>query len=617
MLRYLAFAWDYCNTSHIEAAKELSQRQRQRGSEWQTVFEGHGLVVFCPGADRQPRDVHSLGNSRGVVLGSLFRRHSACTCADAATADSPIPCVLQERDHSDISISRGRRLVDDFWGRYVAFVAGENSSSILKSPVGNLPCFYSRHRGVVILFSYAPDYLWLGRGNVSINWRYLRAYAASGNLCTEGTALSGVHELTGGECLQINRGSIESKYYWHPFSVANAHPMEDSMHAASVLRHEVQSCTNAWASRFPSILHRLSGGLDSSIILSCLTSAPSKSKVTCLTYFTGENHAAERRYARIAASATDCEHVERARDPSIDLGQRFPRLVASVNPTNHLHFLEGSDYEDCLARAVGASAIFDGVGGDYLYGGPKRMVAADYVQRHGIRPTLFRIASHVALRTNKSIWRVLGEAIRDARLVHDWYLPRELKDHFKLVSEDVARDVLQSPRVGHPWFQSMDLAPRGALLMAFSIAVPPPYYDLLRDAADTSAEPVSPLLSQPVVEACLRIPSYVHLDGGQDRGLARRAFASLIPREISQRQWKDRAQGFVDDLLARNVQFAREVLLDGMLVRERILDRKSVEAALALTPGAHAAHPFEVLVHLATETWIRQWTQGQHERVAA
>ena len=105
------------------------------------------------------------------------------------------------------------------------------------------------------------------------------------------------------------------------------------------------------------------------------------------------------------------------------------------------------------------------------------------------------------------------------------------------------------------------------------------YYDpFLREAAP---EPVNPLLSQPLVELCLSLPTWLLTRGGRGRALARRAFAHDIPREIATRQSKGGMEEHVALILQRNLDFARGLLLDGQLVRQGILDRGQVEAALA------------------------------------
>ena len=62
-------------------------------------------------------------------------------------------------------------------------------------------------------------------------------------------------------------------------------------------------------------------------------------------------------------------------------------------------------------------------------------------------------------------------------------------------------------------------------------------------------------------------------------------------------------------ILKSNLSFVRETLLEGLLVKEGLLDRRRVETALA---GEHAEVGTEakelVAVHLSTEAWLRNWS---------
>jgi asparagine synthase (glutamine-hydrolysing) len=87
--------------------------------------------------------------------------------------------------------------------------------------------------------------------------------------------------------------------------------------------------------------------------------------------------------------------------------------------------------------------------------------------------------------------------------------------------------------------------------------------------------------------------------------MARRAFADVLPAPILRRQWKDRPLLFVPAVISRNVDYLRETLLDGVLVKEGILDRKALELSLDRGPTRSAALGAEIISHLDLELWIR------------
>ena len=132
---------------------------------------------------------------------------------------------------------------------------------------------------------------------------------------------------------------------------------------------------------------------------------------------------------------------------------------------------------------------------------------------------------------------------------------------------------------------------------------------LFRDplATEPELDIVNPLVSQPILEACLRIPTYMHAAEGRDRAVARDAFGPDLPREIILRTWKGAADRHLQALLAHNIDFVRELLMDGALVRQRILDRDKLEECLSDRPTRRASHPTEVLGYVCTEAWLRHW----------
>jgi asparagine synthase (glutamine-hydrolysing) len=158
----------------------------------------------------------------------------------------------------------------------------------------------------------------------------------------------------------------------------------------------------------------------------------------------------------------------------------------------------------------------------------------------------------------------------------------------------------------HPWFSHLRYVPWDVIRRLGLLVSTPEFYNVI-DATQPEPELISPLYAQPAMELFLRIPIHVHAEGGRDRGLARRAFVREVPEPILQRQWKDRAPGFHSELLLRNLDLVRELFLDGVLIREGLLDSAAVEAALAAGPSKTEVLPVEIYRHLEVEIWARHW----------
>jgi len=91
---------------------------------------------------------------------------------------------------------------------------------------------------------------------------------------------------------------------------------------------------------------------------------------------------------------------------------------------------------------------------------------------------------------------------------------------------------------------------------------------------------VNPLLSQPLVEFCLSVPSWNWIAGGENRSIARRAFESSLPEVLLKRTSKGTPNSFAFEVVDRNRKRLRDHLLDGRLAQHGLLDLAAIEEVL-------------------------------------
>jgi asparagine synthase (glutamine-hydrolysing) len=258
-----------------------------------------------------------------------------------------------------------------------------------------------------------------------------------------------------------------------------------------------------------------------------------------------------------------------------------------------------------LSAEQGASATFTGEGGDSTLCAITYSYAVEHAFRHhGLARKTWLTAWQVASRRDRTVWKVLGKAI--GREIFGAGRADELRRRAtfnRLVSLEAKRAMDGRP-VGTTWLSTGGHLSQEIRLRLGALLFPPVFYDLSTSASAASPYIASPLCAQPVVEACLRIPAHLHFDGGRIRGLARRAFADVLPAPIVQRQWKDRPMLFFEDVVQANLHFIRERLLDGELAKRGILDRAQVELALAEVPSRGSAECGEILSQLDLELWV-------------
>lgn len=619
MFRYVALIWDCTDSSQNQLATQFALRIERRSTRWQSIFHRGGVRVLC--SDMRAGSMHcrSLGSS-GLVLGALFQRKD-----DLPDGSSSKEADLDLRARERVVATRGRCLLSDYWGNYVALVVDPKTDRtlVIKDPTGSLPCFHTTHGGVTVVFSCFADCQGLDLP-FTINWSYIEWRLAAGGLDVLRPAINEVSTVQRGECVEFDpRGMArvaKRNFYWNPLTFSDpAYCLEDSESARVALRAMVRHCVCTWASTFDHILVRLSGGLDSSIVLACLANAAARPQVTCYTHYDPRGNSDERRWARIAAASTQFEHIECSFDPKVVRLNSMTRLIPGVEPPSGIAYDERAAIERRLSASYGCDAVFSGEGGDSDFGSEAIGLAVeDYLRRHPLGPRVLQIAVDVAIRRDLSVWHVLARAVRRHLLGFRFseYKSEILKGS-RLVAPDIRSLPLTRHGYPHPWFEGVHEAPWITIFKLGTLTQTPEYYDPYLDPAETTPALVAPLYSQPLVELCLRIPVDVHFLGGRDRGLVRSAFARDMPTPILRRQWKDRAPGYLDELVRTNRGFFCEMLLDGILVKKGLLVRKALEEVLSGDLRKDTFELGELFNHLDVEIWLRSMDRDGRWRMAA
>ena len=105
----------------------------------------------------------------------------------------------------------------------------------------------------------------------SINWKYVAAALCQNRLQVQATGLNEVSQVLGGECVELREGRTSRQFYWNALDIADEAPLEDVAAATQLLRSQYPGlCARLGVRPYGSIVHLLSGGLDSSIVLGCL-----------------------------------------------------------------------------------------------------------------------------------------------------------------------------------------------------------------------------------------------------------------------------------------------------------------------------------------------------------
>lgn len=596
MQHYLALSRNRFRDFAAHEDPELRRSLNQLTDKWDIVLSSDTLTIYSMPTADPAMHAHVLPNGGGVIFGCLFRTDHPGRVADVCELDS-----------TRIVRSLGRELLENYWGSYVAILRSlDDRVLVIRDCSGRIPCYYVKFADHHIFFSDIRDMRFL-RLRFTINRRYLASYILRSALHTRETALTEVSEVLAGDGVLLSTTSVTHKSFWNPRRIAAGVVGDDYEMARSALVSTTEQVIGAWASRYRRILLNLSGGIDSSVVLGCLKHIGAAGRVVCVHRYIANTDDDERAYARSAAAMAGVGLVERPRacDPVTFVNglQAFP-AAPKPDYTKALRLLSLDELRE-LAHQLQCDSVWTGQGGDHVFLQARDpWPAADYLLTHRLPYRLHTIMYDTAVLSRCSLWSILAQAVR-----YLWRSQTAPPDLFEAGGSafltPTALQELSPTDSAEPWLaDSPPLPPGKQAQIGYFI-------DLLNrhEQLPAFAWPYEchPLISQPLVELSLRIPTYLLLKGGRQRAMAREAFADRVPSCILDREDKGSIRTQTRILLRGVGDLLRGELLQGALVSLRIVDPASLERIFVGGETYKAAHTPALLACLTAEMWARQW----------
>jgi asparagine synthase (glutamine-hydrolysing) len=601
---YVAFLHDAQMLNRDDSVRSLVDQFRHTHPLWKSVDGGKGLSIFHSPPPGRSAEAYELPGGNGAIFGTLFPK-------DLQISPRNWSFVIDEALAGEFVRTRGRHLVNHYWGAYIALLNDHGAAHyVLRDCSGKIPCYAITHGAITIVASNIENLSGLALPRFSINARYLAGFIYDAELSQSECGLNEVKEVLAGECLELNGVGARQFPLWDPRSIGREHSVEDFQDACGQVKQVTQACVDFWASKYDRIVHRLSGGLDSSVVLGCLTRSAHRPLVTCLHRESGGADDNEREFAQLAAADAGVELVVQS---GYSQGARYDdrvfRLPRAPKPSvANLGITLESDLRNLVPAQVKAEAIWDGEGGDHIFFAPRTPFGAvDYAFSHGMAGDFSRCLRDAVHRSRLSYWAVLGRSIRLGLLGGRWQPKDEqARDATFLNPEMVPADIAEY--VWQPWLAGASDLPPGKrwqiCLLAHLLHRHRPVPEL------QYASEHHPLFSQPLVELCLRIPLYTLLRGGSNRALERAAFRDCVPEKIIRRENKGTVAIALMSKMREGLPYLRDLVLDGVLAQERIIERSTLEPYLAgnrpITPQAF--WPF--MSCIAAEVWARKWAMA-------
>lgn len=527
----------------------------------------------------------------GIIVGTLFARGAKAPLDHLSPADTAL-----------VAATRGRVLVDGHWGSYIASLADtDGDHHLLRAPFGDLPCLWHADDHLLCAAS-DPDLMACYGIAARVDPSRLAAYLGRPDYLGCTTCLAGIDEIRGGEVLRLpETGAPRSEALWSPWRFTADKPgaLVDAGDACSRVGGAVRLSVAARTALHPRSVLLLSGGIDSSVVAASLAQAGRD--FTCLNFISA-NAGDESRYARLVAQACGVPFEVGERDPNgVDL--TVSAAEGQPRPVARSFMQESTRLAEAAAVRTGASAIVDGGGGDsvfyaYLSAAP----AAELWQRESWSPAFRAKVAALASLSGVSRLKITLRAILRAHRASAAHRP-PLLDYLSSAARAQIDQIAP-----HPWLLVPDGVGPGS---ASYVAGLPPIQGLVetQDPRPRIAS-IAPLISQPVVEACLRVPSWLWFEPWNSRVVVREAFRDALPPAIIDRRSKGTPESFVAGIFEERRQQIQDLLFDGALAAMGLIDREALASDLSVNSMTRGYAFNRILRLVDAEAWARSWPGG-------
>ena len=548
------------------------------------IFTSSRLLVFAT----PNYESNLLDDAVGVLIGDVYCRHVPARAFDGRPENATRVSSAQ----------RDGRLSAEYWGSYIALTTSpDGSCRVERSPFGTINAYYTVEAGTLMIASDASAVIEIANRSRVVDWDSVIRHIIWDNLSTLSTCLTGISEVRSGEAIASDgQSEISPECVWDPWMFTRGDAMiEDAETAVELVRREILRCVAARMISNVSYAVDLSGGLDSSIIAAA--AAKSACALRSTTMFSAGNDGDERNFARAVADHLRIVLDEGAPDP---MGPDLLRAARAHLARPHSRsFVQETDRISLeLATKQGVGTFLNGQGGDAVFchlqsSGP----AADVIRYHGRTPRFAYMAFQVARAAQCSAWDIAVKGMKKAlkgKKHDDWH-----SDVTFLASE--ARSVKLNG--GLPWPAPSERALPGKVEHVHALYNS--IYNMNGYARSDILKGEFPLLSQPLVECCLRIPTWLWIGRGRNRLIARRAMERDLPRKIAWRISKGGLGQFQLRMMRARRPLIREMLMDGRLSEVGILNRAEIESQLSDDMSFRSNDVGRILRLCDVEAWCR------------
>jgi asparagine synthase (glutamine-hydrolysing) len=512
--------------------------------------------------------------------------------------------------------------LDRLQGMFAFALWDEKDRTLLlaRDRVGIKPLYYYEDRDGIIFGSEIKTILADPRVSREMDPDSIDRFLTYLYLPGEKTLLKGIRKLEPGHYLQIKDGRTIARQYWDlTFGAIHHRPIEQ---ASNELLGLLKQTVRGYMISDVPVGFLLSGGVDSTSLLSCAIGETDKRINTFTIGFAGDDFADERPYARLAAERFGTDHYETTISAK-QFGDFLPKYVWHMEepvcepPAVALYYVS-------KLAAEHVKVVLSGEGGDEAFGGYqnyRNLLLLEQIKRAAgpLKPLLSELARGLALIPQ------FGRAQKYAPLIkpspNQYYYSRVSTpfSYFNRSKDELYtsefRQSLNSARPNE-FIEALFARVKDADVLNQLLYVDTKTWlpdDLLVKADKitmaNSLELRVPLLDHKVLEFAAGLPLNYKVNGLTTKRILKKTFEKHVPAEILNR----RKTGFPvpyprwlkQDLRA----YVADVLLDRQAINRGYFRSGKVESLLSkFAKGAPLAK--EVFSLLTLELWHRQFVDN-------
>ncbi|MFA6535621.1 MAG: asparagine synthase-related protein [Candidatus Babeliales bacterium] len=583
---------DFCNSDRIEKLFHIALQQSAEGT-LKTMTVGKGIVFAGQKLDEKYHydQVIPLHANQGLLVGKLFDREK-CNA------------VKFNADYAPLLIDNPQKISDLFWGRYVGVLYNMTSKAItlIRDPQGLSTLFYVQNSDGII-FSTEIELLYkVLEIKPSIDLTYFAEHIINKNQSLPTTPFQGIKELLPGMglCVTLD-GKISQMLLWNISSLKSSFITDENAFEEELLA-TLKSCTKAWVGDASGVCVELSGGADSSGIMLLLQSLlPDDKKLMAVNYIDSQTQ-----------SSNEIEHAQEVADvcnvslhfldwQNASLFDKLPHSWRPNKPSSLLLFYNHRKQLQELAWQNNCPEIMNGQGGDHVFLAPPPINAlADHWLDHGFNGIT------TSIKGLSSVYRMpLMPLIYDnAKAVVNYYgkFHASQSSSTLFLNKNFAKTFKQ-----HEFYIKNTLNkfyPAKAIQIE-SLCQAVAFSE--RDQFAYNTIITHPLLSQPIVELALKIPTYQSFKDGYDRIFFRRAISRIKKTKSLWRMIKGQTTGTIVKQCAYHAQDIKDIILNGKLVSGGMIDKNWLNKELVQMRHGQAENLWPIIHILTGQLWLNQW----------